>query len=174
MKHIVIFSMICLLIVFGGCSSGASSANSHQNTDSRSASEKSTNTEQDAGSSATKAGTDIGSSNPSDGQTISSETNTDSSTAGTDDQDHQSESESDHNHPFISTGTSAAEYLKHQLKMDGNSDIEFDDMGGSPTTDKTGSYYTIKLISKSAREKGGTGTAGIYKVYQDGTYKLQN
>ncbi|WP_041556289.1 hypothetical protein [Carnobacterium sp. 17-4] len=32
--------------------------------------------------------------------------------------------------------------------------------------------YTLKLISKSLQEQGGSGTAGIYKVYKDGTYEV--
>lgn len=78
------------------------------------------------------------------------------------------------NKTHLSSGTAAAKYLKHQLKMDNNEDIVFSDMGGDLETDKTGSYYTIKLTSKSMQKKGGTGTVGLYKVYQDGTYKLKN
>lgn len=32
--------------------------------------------------------------------------------------------------------------------------------------------YTLKLISQSLQEQGGSGTAGIYKVYKDGTYEI--
>lgn len=32
--------------------------------------------------------------------------------------------------------------------------------------------YTLKLISKSLQEQGGSGAAGIYKVYKDGTYEI--
>ncbi|MFB4166876.1 hypothetical protein [Virgibacillus sp. JSM 102003] len=44
-------------------------------------------------------------------------------------------------------------------------------MGGQLKTDKKGSYYTVKLVSKSTQNNGGSGTVNIYKVYQDGTYK---
>jgi cytoskeletal protein RodZ len=73
----------------------------------------------------------------------------------------------------ISSGAAAKEYLKHQLKMDNDDSMAFDDMGGSLQTDKKGSYYTIQLIIKSWHGGGGSGTAGIYKVYQDGTYILK-
>ncbi|TCP21701.1 uncharacterized protein DUF4309 [Scopulibacillus darangshiensis] len=73
----------------------------------------------------------------------------------------------------ISSGTAAAKYLRHQLKMDNNHDIAFSDMGGDLKTDKSGSYYTIKLTSRSMQKKGGTGTVGLYKVYQDGAYKSE-
>ncbi|MER2225517.1 MAG: hypothetical protein ABS916_00560 [Carnobacterium sp.] len=32
--------------------------------------------------------------------------------------------------------------------------------------------YTLKLISQSLQEQGGSGAAGIYKVYKDGTYEI--
>lgn len=78
------------------------------------------------------------------------------------------------NKTHISSGPAAAKYLRHQLKMDHNDDIVFSDMGGDLKTDKTGSYYTIKLTSKSLQNNGGTGTVGLYKVYQNGTYTLKN
>ena len=58
--------------------------------------------------------------------------------------------------------------------MNHNDDIVFIDMGGELKTDKTGSYYTIKLTSKSLQNNGGTGTVGLYNVYQDRTYTLKN
>lgn len=69
----------------------------------------------------------------------------------------------------ISSGKDAITYLKNQLNMN-NADIVFDDMGGDLKTDNIGSYYQIKLISKSLVKSGGSGTAGLYNVYQDGTY----
>lgn len=35
--------------------------------------------------------------------------------------------------------------------------------------DGTGIYYTLVLKSKSMIKNGGSGTAGIYRVYEDGT-----
>ncbi|MFP7254940.1 hypothetical protein SFC02_11620 [Terribacillus goriensis] len=35
--------------------------------------------------------------------------------------------------------------------------------------DGTGIYYTLVLKSKSMIEDGGSGTTGIYRVYEDGT-----
>ena len=72
----------------------------------------------------------------------------------------------------LSSGKNAATYLKSQLEA--NDDIEYDDMGGVLETDNVGPYYKVKLISKSMRSNGGDGTAGIYKVYQDGTYMFIN
>ena len=33
-------------------------------------------------------------------------------------------------------------------------------------------YYTLRLVSQSIRDQGGSGTVGIYKVYTDGTYEI--
>ncbi|MDY0393546.1 hypothetical protein ACFSMW_17795 [Virgibacillus halophilus] len=73
---------------------------------------------------------------------------------------------------MIENGTAAKIYLRHQLNMDTNEDIVFSDMGGQKKDNK-GSYYEIKLTSKSMQNNGGTGTVDIYKVYQDGTYKSE-
>ena len=31
--------------------------------------------------------------------------------------------------------------------------------------------YTLRLVSQSLQEQGGSGTVGLYKVYKDGTYE---
>lgn len=60
---------------------------------------------------------------------------------------------------------SAAEnYLRQKLGL--NSDISM--VEDSSGTDANGAYYVIALHSKSYESQGGTGTAGIYKVYQNG------
>ncbi|WP_404451801.1 hypothetical protein LG329_15875 [Virgibacillus necropolis] len=95
------------------------------------------------------------------------------STNSSNDNDRHKGNNSDSNgNKYFFSGTCAIEYLKHQLEMENNDDIVFDDLGGNLETDKAGSYYTIKLTSKSLKKQGGTGTVGLYKVYQDGTYKL--
>ncbi|MEN1966686.1 hypothetical protein WMZ97_01305 [Lentibacillus sp. N15] len=73
------------------------------------------------------------------------------------------------NKHVIVNGTAAENYLRHRLGMDDNKDLVFSDMGGIQN-DKKGSYYEVKLTSKSMQEAGGTGTVNIYKVYLDGTY----
>jgi flagellar biosynthesis GTPase FlhF len=87
-----------------------------------------------------------------------------------------SEASSNSNSKMIESGNSAIEYLKNQLKSKNQkmnlNDLEFDDMGGKIQNDEKGQYYSIKMTSKSLQEDGGSGTVGIYKVYQDGTYKL--
>lgn len=46
-------------------------------------------------------------------------------------------------------------------------------MGGSLHTDESGAYYRVELISKSMQKNGGSGTVGLYKVYQNGNYESQ-
>ena len=74
----------------------------------------------------------------------------------------------------ISDESAAIKYLKKELEMENNSDIEFSNIGGSLKSDDAGSFYKIKLTSKSIQENGGSGTVGLYKVYQDGTYQLSS
>lgn len=72
----------------------------------------------------------------------------------------------------ISSGQAAINYLLDQLKLNNDSDVIPSDMGGSLSTDSEGAYYMIRLVSQSMRAQGGTGTIGVYKVYQNGVYKL--
>jgi hypothetical protein len=106
-----------------------------------------------------------------------SNTNNNSSSINTNDNDQNAQASSSSKttrtgNVSISTSATAKLYLRHQLKMDNNNDILFDDMGGFLDTDKKGSYYMIKLTSKSLQKKGGSGTVGLYKVYTNGTYEL--
>lgn len=82
----------------------------------------------------------------------------------------QSESKTTEGSVNIASSADAIEYLKHVLELEENEDILFDDMGGTLETDDSGSFYTIKLISKEMQKNGGSGTVGIYMVYEDGTY----
>ena len=83
-----------------------------------------------------------------------------------------SDSEKEMKTILFSSGSEAIDYLRKELDMENNEDIVFGDMGGDLEKDSYGSYYTIVLTIKSWREAGGSGTAGIYKVYQDGKYEL--
>ncbi|MFT8390627.1 MAG: hypothetical protein ABF586_03095 [Sporolactobacillus sp.] len=62
--------------------------------------------------------------------------------------------------------------MRSELGDATNSDLLFDDMGGTLSTDSEGSYYTVHITSKALRAQGRTGTVGLYKVYQSGAYKL--
>lgn len=82
----------------------------------------------------------------------------------------ESESETTEGSVNIASSADAIEYLKHVLELEENEDIVFDDMGGTLETDDSGSFYTIKLVSKEMQKNGGSGTVGVYMVYEDGTY----
>lgn len=167
MKRFVLFLVPALLMIFTGCSDHSSSASSaeNQNIDPQStADEQSSQTNKDE---VKRDSTSV--EKPTHHNSTNTDNNTDNQNAKTD-----SGKTTDTSNIHISSGTTAIEYLKRQLEMDNNDDIAFNDIGGALKTDKTGSYYTIKLISKSIRENGGSGTVGIYKVYQDGTYTSEN
>lgn len=58
--------------------------------------------------------------------------------------------------------------LSANIGITENADLVIDPTGGGVTMDGTGNYYTLVLKSKSMIEDGGSGTAGIYRVYEDG------
>jgi outer membrane murein-binding lipoprotein Lpp len=70
----------------------------------------------------------------------------------------------------VGSSDEAVALLSNNLGITENEDLEFDlTAGGEVTMDGTGNYYTLILKSKSMIENGGSGTAGIYRVYEDGT-----
>ncbi|WP_085521991.1 hypothetical protein [Tuberibacillus sp. Marseille-P3662] len=164
MKRFVLFLLPALLMTFTGCSDPSSSASSaeNQNIDPQStADEQPSQTNKDD---VKRDSTSV--ENPTHHPSTNTDNHTDDQNAKTDSGSKTTDTSNIH----LSSETAAIEYLRRQLEMDNNDDIAFNNIGGALKTDKTGSYYTIKLISKSIRENGGSGTVGIYKVYQDGTY----
>ncbi|PAF16853.1 hypothetical protein CHH69_07335 [Terribacillus saccharophilus] len=70
----------------------------------------------------------------------------------------------------VGSSDEAVALFSYNLGITANEDLEFDlTAGGEVTMDGTGNYYTLVLKSKSMIENGGSGTAGIYRVYEDGT-----
>lgn len=69
----------------------------------------------------------------------------------------------------VGSADEAAVLLSNNLGMTENEDLEIDTTGGQVTMDGTGAYYTLVLKSKSMINSGGSGTVGIYRVYEDGT-----
>ncbi|MDN3955186.1 hypothetical protein [Sporolactobacillus laevolacticus] len=196
MKRIVVLLISIFLIILSGCSAHSpltsssavkgSSSNTNQNADSTnhsSLTNKDNNDDQNAEDNS-DADADQNSVNGHEGNNTGSTshptksyTNNNSSSINTNDNDQNAQARSSSKttstgNVSISTSVAAKLYLRHQLKMDNNNDILFDDMGGFLDTDKKGSYYMIKLTSKSLRKKGGSGTVGLYKVYTNGTYEL--
>lgn len=48
-------------------------------------------------------------------------------------------------------------------------DFLIDSTGGPPEKDENGTYYYVSVKSESAIANGGTGSVGIYRVYENGT-----
>ncbi|MBR7554660.1 lysozyme inhibitor LprI family protein [Allobacillus sp. GCM10007491] len=71
----------------------------------------------------------------------------------------------------ISSGEEAVEFLKQQLKEGKDDNISFGASEDSES-DSNGTYYTVQLVDVSLRASGKTGNLGYYRVYQDGTYEL--
>lgn len=76
----------------------------------------------------------------------------------------------------ITNMNEAIKHLENVLKE--NDEVNMEDTefiggdGDSYKTDEKGKYYEIILKSKSMQQGGGSGTIGIYKVYEDGKYEL--
>ena len=107
-----------------------------------------------------------------DNSVVQEETDKGNEAGKTSNSNNTSDSEKENETILFSSGSEAIDYLRKEIEMENNEGIIFDDMGGSLEKDSYGSYYTIVLTIKSWREAGGSGTAGIYKVYQDGKYEL--
>lgn len=74
----------------------------------------------------------------------------------------------------ITNMNEAIKHLENVLKENDEVNIEDTEFigGDSFKTDGKGNYYEIILKSKSMQQGGGSGTIGIYKVYEDGKYEL--
>jgi len=67
----------------------------------------------------------------------------------------------------INSEEEAFTFIKEQTGIEAdNTDIVY----GLLESDENS--YTLRLVSQSLREQGGSGTAGIYKIYKDGTYEV--
>ena len=106
-----------------------------------------------------------------DNSVVQEETDKGNEAGKTSNSNNTSDSEKEKKPILFSSGSEAIDYLRKELDMENNEDIVFGDTGGDLEKDSYGSYYTIVLTIKSWREAGGSGTAGIYKVYQDGKYE---
>ncbi|WP_097042928.1 hypothetical protein [Terribacillus aidingensis] len=68
----------------------------------------------------------------------------------------------------VTSADDAAALLKEHLNIKDNKDLIVGTAEDSEK-DKNGTYYYVTLKSESAMANGGTGTAGIYRVYENGT-----
>lgn len=76
----------------------------------------------------------------------------------------------DKNQINITNETMAENYLRQKLNLNNGISLVNDSSG----SDNNGTYYLISLHIKAYELQGGTGTAGIYKVYQNGRVIEQN
>ncbi|MGE6204542.1 hypothetical protein [Guptibacillus hwajinpoensis] len=178
-KMVTLSVFTCLMLAACGNNSGgeqaeSNSSNEMANTSSEESDasmneEASTETSDEA--SMDEEGTDEGEATSDDPSNEDSEENTNDTTAGNSEEESSESSE-----VSVTSGSSAVDYLKRELEADETQNIDFEDIVfrevGPIQTDDAGSYYTVQLTSKSLKEKGGSGTVGLYKVYEDGTYEL--
>lgn len=67
---------------------------------------------------------------------------------------------------IINSEEEAFNFIKEELEIEpDNTDIAYS------LLDSDEESYTLRLVSKSMQEQGGSGTVGLYKVYKDGTYE---
>ena len=106
-----------------------------------------------------------------DNSVVQEETDKGNEVGKTSNSNNTSDSEKEMKTILFSSGSEAIDYLRKELDMENNEGIIFEDGGGNLEKDSYGSYYTIVLYVKAWKEDGGSGTAGIYKVYLDGKYE---
>lgn len=108
----------------------------------------------------------------SDGQSESSSSSSleepaESSSSSSESSEETTESTPSTSENVINSEEEAFTFIKEQTGIEAdNTDIVY----GLLESDENS--YTLRLVSQSLREQGGSGTAGIYKVYKDGTYEV--
>lgn len=108
-----------------------------------------------------------------DNSVVQEETDKGNEEEKTSNSNNTSDSEKEMKTILYSSGSEAIDYLRKELDMENNEDVIFDDMGDILEEDSYGSYYQIVLYSKEIKADGGSGTIGVYKVYQDGKYEFR-
>lgn len=78
------------------------------------------------------------------------------------------ESSSTSSQAVINSEEEAFDFIKEELEIEpDNTDIVYN------LLDSDEDSYTLRLVSQSMQEQGGSGTVGLYKIYTDGTYEEQ-
>ncbi|SFG92346.1 hypothetical protein [Sporolactobacillus nakayamae] len=114
-------------------------------------------------------------SSSSQKKTIESSTLTVSSTGALSGESQEGSASNDsatNSQTFVANADEAVNVLKTHLKEGQDSDIQFEPLDVHKKKDSRGYYYLIREESKELLEKGGSGTVGIYKVYDDYNYQL--
>ena len=79
-------------------------------------------------------------------------------------------SASEANHDLLKNQDEARAFLQSILTEYNNEDTVYIDFADGENN--KGIYYDFKLVSKETQKNGGSGTLGIYRVYQNKTYEL--
>lgn len=114
---------------------------------------------------------DTSSSSSSQGSAESTSSATDSEeqsdTSNSSSMEESAESTSSTSENVINSEEEAFNFIKEETGIEtDNTDIAYELLESDEDS------YTLKLVSKSLQEQGGSGAAGIYKVYKDGTYEI--
>lgn len=120
-------------------------------------------------SSVSQSDTSSSSSSQESAESTSSTTNSEeqSDTSNSSNMEESEESTSSTSENVINSEEEAFIFIKEETGIEAdNTDIVYEVLESDDDS------YTLKLISQSLQEQGGSGTAGIYKVYKDGTYEI--
>lgn len=77
---------------------------------------------------------------------------------------------SEANHDLLKNQDEAQAFLQSVLTEYNNEDTVYIEFANGENN--KGIYYDFKLVSKEIQKNGGSGTIGIYRVYQNKTYEL--
>lgn len=89
-----------------------------------------------------------------------------SNTSNSSSSEDSAESTSSTSQNVINSEEEAFNFIKEETGIEAdNTDIVYG------LLDSDEDSYTLRLVSQSLREQGGSGTVGLYKVYKDGTYE---
>lgn len=120
-------------------------------------------------SSVSQSDTSSSSSSQESAESTSSATDSEeqSDTSNSSSMEESAESTSSTSENVINSEEEAFNFIKEETGIEtDNTDIAYELLESDEDS------YTLKLVSKSLQEQGGSGAAGIYKVYKDGTYEI--
>ncbi len=127
------------------------------------------NAEAPTQSSGSQIDTSSMSSSQESAESTSSAINSDeqSETSNSSSMEESAESTSSIAEDVINSEEEAFSFIKKETGIEAdNTDIAYELLESDEDS------YTLKLVSKSLQEQGGSGAAGIYKIYKDGTYEI--
>lgn len=150
-KLSVALTMLSSLFVLTGCNT---------NNETAEAPTQSSTSQSDTSSSSSSQGSAESTSSATDSEEQSDTSNSSS-------MEESAESTSSTSENVINSEEEAFNFIKEETGIEtDNTDIAYELLESDEDS------YTLKLVSKSLQEQGGSGAAGIYKVYKDGTYEI--